>query len=175
MIKSLVYSIPTWRIYTALILNLVQCTKFTGQVSIYCAFAPKWGVVLKSISTPPFSRRWELFSKIGSRGTMGNRIPHGTTRANFWKKFSSSRKRGGADFFPGLYGGLYGQNLPYKFKKSYGDFRNRNFEKSHRTIHRTTGPRSNLRPDLWSWENSGLDTTSRIFENWFFWVTTRAN
>ena len=31
----------------------------------------------------------------------------------------------------GLYGGLYGQNLPYKFKNSYGDFRNRNFEKSH--------------------------------------------
>ena len=29
---------------------------------------------------------------------------------------------------PGLYGGLYGQNLPYKFKNSYGDFRNRNFE-----------------------------------------------
>ena len=23
----------------------------------YCAFAPKWRVVLKSISTPPFSRR----------------------------------------------------------------------------------------------------------------------
>ena len=42
----------------------------------------------------------------------------------------------------GLYGGLYGQNLPLKFKKSYGDFRNRNFEKSHRT----TGPRSDLRP-----------------------------
>jgi hypothetical protein len=38
---------------------------------------------------------------------------------------------------PGLYGGLYGQNLPYKFKSSYGDFKNRNFEKSHRT----TGPR----------------------------------
>ena len=31
-------------------------------------------------------------------------------------------KKGGADFFPGLYGGLYGQNLPYTFKKSYGDF-----------------------------------------------------
>ena len=46
---------------------------------------------------------------------------------------------------PGLYGGLYGQNLPYKFKKSYGDFQNRNFEKSHRT--RSTGPRSDLRPD----------------------------
>ena len=43
----------------------------------------------------------------------------------------------------GLYGGLYGQNLPYKFKNSYGDFRDRNFEKSHRT----TGPRSDLRPD----------------------------
>jgi hypothetical protein len=43
--------------------------------------------------------------------------------------------KGGADFFPGLYGGLYmyGQNLPYKFKKSYGDFQNRNFEKPHRT------------------------------------------
>jgi hypothetical protein len=24
--------------------------------------------------------------------------------------------------FPGLYGGLYGQNLPYKFKNLYGDF-----------------------------------------------------
>ena len=44
---------------------------------------------------------------------------------------------------PGLYGGSYGQNLPYKFKNSYGDFWNRNFEKSHRT----TGPRSDLRPD----------------------------
>ena len=25
-------------------------------------------------------------------------------------------------FLPGLYGGLYGQNLSYKFKNSYGDF-----------------------------------------------------
>jgi hypothetical protein len=46
-------------------------------------------------------------------------------------------------FSSGLYGGLYEQNLPYKFKNSYGDLRNRNFEKSHRT----TGPRSDLRPD----------------------------
>ena len=46
--------------------------------------------------------------------------------------------------FLGLYdSGLYGQNLPYKFKNSYGDLRNRNFEKSHRT----TGPRSDLKPD----------------------------
>jgi hypothetical protein len=27
-----------------------------------------------------------------------------------------SRKMGGADFFPGLYGGLYGQNLPQNLK-----------------------------------------------------------
>jgi hypothetical protein len=46
-------------------------------------------------------------------------------------------------FSPGLYGGLYGQNLLYKFKNSYRDFRNHNFENSHRT----TGPRSDLRPD----------------------------
>jgi len=30
---------------------------------------------------------------------------------------------------PRLYGGLYKQNLPYKFKKLYGDFWSRNFEK----------------------------------------------
>jgi hypothetical protein len=52
-------------------------------------------------------------------------------------------KKMGADFSPGLYGGLYGQNLLYKFKKSHCDFRYRNFEKSHRI----TGPRSDLRPD----------------------------
>ena len=61
-----------------------------------------------------------------------------------FEKCSHLREKGGVlIFFPGLYGGLYGQNLPYKFKKSYGDFQNRNFEKSHRT----TGPRSDLRPD----------------------------
>jgi hypothetical protein len=49
-------------------------------------------------------------------------------------------------FPPGLYGGLYWQNLPYKFKKSYGDFQNRNFEKSHRT--KFTGPQTDLRPEL---------------------------
>jgi hypothetical protein len=65
-------------------------------------------------------------------------------REPIFEKCSHLREKGGgADFFPGLYGGLYGQNLPYKFKKSYGDFQNRNFEKSHRT----TGPRSDLRPD----------------------------
>jgi hypothetical protein len=46
-------------------------SKFSAQVQhfrtlcvdTYCAFAYKWWVVLKIISTPPFSRRWELFSK----------------------------------------------------------------------------------------------------------------
>jgi hypothetical protein len=74
------------------------------------------------------------------------------SRIQFWivprrpifKNFSHPREKEGVlFFFPGLYGGLYGQNLPYKFKKSYGDFQNRNFEKSHRT----TGSRSDLRPD----------------------------
>ena len=61
-----------------------------------------------------------------------------------FEKCSHLREKGWVlIFFPGLYGGLYGQNLPYKFKKSYGDFQNRNFEK----LHRTTGPRSDLRPD----------------------------
>ena len=39
-----------------------------GWRSPYCAFANKWRVILKSISNPPFSRRWEHFSKIGSVG-----------------------------------------------------------------------------------------------------------
>jgi hypothetical protein len=56
---------------------------------------------------------------------------------------------------PGLYGGLYGQNLPYKFKNSYGDFQTRNFETSHRTT--AYWSRSDLRPDAWPWANSGLD------------------
>ena len=74
---------------------------------------------------------------------------------------------------PGLvwHGGLYGQNLPCKFKKSYGDFQNRNLEKAHST----TGPRSDLIPDSWSWANSGLNTTSRIFGTENFGVATRAN
>jgi hypothetical protein len=46
-----------------------------------------------------------------------------------FEKSSHLREKGGVlIFFPGLYGGLYGQNLPYKFKKSHGDFQNRNFE-----------------------------------------------
>jgi hypothetical protein len=44
-----------------------------------------------------------------------------------FEKSSHLREKGGVLML--LYGGLYGQNPPYKFKKMYGDFRNRNFEK----------------------------------------------
>jgi hypothetical protein len=69
---------------------------------------------------------------------------HLEPREPIFEKCSHLRKKKGGVLmlFPGLCGGLYGQNLPYKFEK-YGDFRNRNFEKPHRT----TGPRSDLRPD----------------------------
>ena len=73
----------------------------------------------------------------------GIEFPTVPTWPIFVKSSHLGEKGGVLIFFPGLYGGLYGQNLPYKFKKSYGDFQNRNFEKSHRT----TGPRSDLRPD----------------------------
>ena len=65
-------------------------------------------------------------------------------REPIFEKCSHLRKKGGwmLMLFPGLCGGLYGHNLQYKFENSYGDFWNRNFEKPHRT----TGPRSDLRP-----------------------------
>jgi hypothetical protein len=47
----------------------------------------KWRVVFKSISTPPFSRRWELFSKIGHVGCTRNRNRSATNMADFWKMF----------------------------------------------------------------------------------------
>jgi hypothetical protein len=35
-----------------------------------------------------------------------------------FERCSHLREKGGVQIFsPGLYGGLYGQNLPYKFKK----------------------------------------------------------
>jgi hypothetical protein len=44
-------------------------------------------------------------------------------REPIFEKCSHLREIGGVlIFFSGLYGGLYGQNLPYKFKKSSGDF-----------------------------------------------------
>ena len=45
---------------------------------------------------------WELFSKIGLHGWTRNCYRISTMEPDFWKKFSSSRKRGGADFSPGF-------------------------------------------------------------------------
>ena len=98
----------------------------------------------KNQHPPLFLEDENIFQKSATmvpRGTAVELVPSWP----IFEKSSHLREKGGVlIFFPGLYGGLYGQNLPYKFKKSYGDFRNRNFEKSHRT----TGPRSDLRPDL---------------------------
>ena len=98
----------------------------------------------KKASAPPLFLEHENFPQ--KSGSMV--APEITVEVQPWspifEKCSHLReKRRDSDFFPGLYGVLYGQNLPYKFKNSYGDFRNRNFEKSHRT----TGLWSDLRPD----------------------------
>ena len=85
-----------------------------------------------------------FFQKSATLVRWGIRFPTVPTWPIF-DKSSHLREKGVVLIFsPGLYGGLYGQNLPYKSKKSYGDFQNRNLEKSHRT----TGPRSDLRTDL---------------------------
>jgi hypothetical protein len=83
------------------------------------------------------------FQKSATMVAWGIELPMEPSWPNFRKSFHPGEKGGLLIFFPFLYGGLYGQNLPYKFKKPYGDFQNRNFEKSHRT----TDPRSDLRPD----------------------------
>jgi hypothetical protein len=47
-----------------------------------------------------------------------------------------------------IFGGGVSGNLPYKFKKSYGDFLTRNFQKNHMELHvLCTGPLSDLGPD----------------------------
>ena len=82
----------------------------------YCAFATKWRVVWKSISTPPFEDE-NIFQKSATLVVSGIVIELQPTWPIFEKCSHLREKWGGADFFPGLYGGLYGQNLPYKFKK----------------------------------------------------------
>ena len=102
------------------------------------------GGSFKKASAPPlFLEDENIFQKSAPLVLRGIRFPIEPTEPIF-EKSSHLREKGGVlIFFPGLYGGLYGQNLPYKFKNSYGDFQYHNFEKSHRT----TGPRSDLRPD----------------------------
>jgi hypothetical protein len=83
----------------------------------YCAFAPKWGVVLKKHQHPPlFLEDENFFQKSASVVPWGIEFPM-VPRRPIFEKCSHLREKGMVlIFFPGLYGGLYGQNLPYKFK-----------------------------------------------------------
>jgi hypothetical protein len=101
------------------------------------------GSFSKASAPPLFLEDENIFQKSASMVAPETALEVQPWRPIFEKCSHLREKRGGADFFSGLYGGLYGQNLPYKFKKSYGDVQNRNFEKTQRT----TGPRSDLRPD----------------------------
>jgi hypothetical protein len=95
---------PSW------VLNVAP----SAAAGAYCAFAYKWRVVVKSISTPPFSRRWEHFPNWKKCSDLFNYFIN--------KKQDTIQKKGGLQIFPpGLYGGLYGQN--------------QKFEKLHRTIY----------------------------------------
>jgi hypothetical protein len=99
------------------------------------------GGSLSKASVPPFFLKDEnIFQKSASVVPILAKLRLEPRRPIFEKKNYLREKGGVLIFLPGLYGGLYGQNLSYKFKNSYGDFQNRNFEKSHRT----TGPRSDL-------------------------------
>jgi hypothetical protein len=122
-------------------------------------------VRFKKHQHPPFfSKMRPYFKKSATLVAPGLAIDVQPTWRIF-EKCSHLREKGGVLIFsPGFYGGVYGQNLPYRFKTSYGDFQNCNVEKSRRT----TGPPSDLRPDSWSRANSGLAMSSRIFENWIF-------
>ena len=97
---------------------------------------------------PLFLEDENIFQKSASMVAWGIEFPMEPWRPIFEKMFSSSRKRGGADISPGLYGGLYGQNLPYKFKKSYSSIVISRIatSKNHIELLRT-GPRSDLRLD----------------------------
>ena len=53
----------------------------------------------KKISTPLFLEDENLFSKTGSRGSIGNYNIIRTTRAEFWKNVLIFEKKGGADAF----------------------------------------------------------------------------
>jgi hypothetical protein len=122
----------------------------------YYSFAHKWKVFLFT-HCPEICVRKEI-SRPGYLEVNWYSVVHPIDLRRVFLRYVniSTRIFGDSVSCPGLYGVLYGQNLPYKFKTSYGDFTHRNFVKSHRT----TGPRSDLRAELWSWVISGLETTS---------------
>ena len=65
---------------------------FLNLYGRFCPYNPTYKLG-KKISTPPFSRRWELFSKIGHVGTVGNRIPYRTkVLPSFYLRTSSCNK-----------------------------------------------------------------------------------
>jgi hypothetical protein len=121
-----------------------RCSSSLARV-IYCPFAHKWGVVLVDPLSPNLCTEGNFQDRFldVNRYSFRNSIDLLVRRVYLRYLNISTRIFGDSVSCLGLYGGLYGQNLPYKFKKSYGDFRNRNFEKSYRT----TGPRSDMRPD----------------------------
>ena len=63
---------------------------------------------------------------------------------------------------------IFAETMTTQSRWKYDDFQNRNSEKSHRA----TGARSDLRPDWWSWANSGLETSFGIIETEIFWLDT---
>ena len=70
----------------------------------------------KASAPPPFEDE-NIFQKSATLVVSGIVIELQPTWPIFEKCSHLREKGGGADFFPGLYGELYGQNLPYKFKK----------------------------------------------------------
>ena len=151
------------------ILILRPVCKF--RAATYCPFAYKWQVVFVDPLSPNLHTEGNFQVRFSIRKSIQCSTLYRLTSSFFaLRKYLDTHFWGQVSCM-GLYGGLYGQNLPYKFKKSYGDLRNRNFEKSHRT----TGPRSDLRPDSWSWAYSSLDSSFGNVETGSFWVTTRGN
>jgi hypothetical protein len=137
--------------------------------SIYCPFASKWRVVFVDQLYPNLRTEGNFQARFSRRKSIEFNKLYRLTSSFLRYVNISMCKFDGSVSCPGLYGGLYGQNLLYNFKNSEGDFRSRNFEKSHRT----TGPWSDLRPDSWSLANFGLDSTFGNVETGSFWVTTR--
>ena len=76
----------------------------------------------KKSAPPLFLEDENIFQKSASMVPCGIQSPMEPWRPIFEKGSHIPEKGGVLIFFPGLYGGLYGQNLPYKFKNSYGDF-----------------------------------------------------
>jgi hypothetical protein len=78
-------------------------TKFLPLYTTYCGFAYKWWVVFKIISTPPFLEDENIFQK---SAPLVKILPQFRLQPMepIFEKCSHLREKGGADFFPGLYG-----------------------------------------------------------------------